>query len=137
MPRRLRNGLAVAAMTFAMFAGLGLLQGQESEKAADEPGQAQPRRGARGRRGAAGDSDPSPGAFLPPGGRFPGAGAPAQNLDKEPVDTSRNRRLAVRMKHAPAQMLATTVSRQYTGVPGVYLVAEPTSRKLNAVNSPG
>jgi hypothetical protein len=132
MARRLRSGLAFGAMTCALFVGLGLVQGQEGEKAADEPGQAQPRRGGRGRRGAAADSDLPPGAFQPPGGRF---AAPAQNPDKEPVDTTRNRRLALKIKHAPAQMLATTVGRQYTGVPGVYLVAEPTSNSL-LISSP-
>ncbi len=115
-------------MTCALFAGLALLRGQEGEKAADEPGLAQPRRGARGRRGANGDLELPPGAL--PLGRFAAAGAPPQNPDKEPVDTTRNRRLAVKMKHAPAQMLATTVGRQYNGVPGVILAAEPTSNWL-------
>jgi hypothetical protein len=115
-------------MTCALFAGLGLLRGQEGEKAADEPGLAQPRRGARGRRGANGDLELPLGAA--PAGRFAAAGAPPQNLDKEPVDTTRNRRLVVKIKHAPAQMLATTVGSQYTGVPGVFLVAEQTSNSL-------
>jgi type II secretory pathway component GspD/PulD (secretin) len=127
MSRRLRS-LTFGAMTCALFAGLGLLRGQEGEKAGDEPGQAQSRRGARGRRGANGDSELPPGA--PPVGRFTAAGAPPQNPDKEPVDATRNRRLAVKIKHAPAQMLSTTVGKQYTGVPGVFLVAEPTSNSL-------
>src|SRR5690242_14541212 len=123
MSPRLRPGLAFAALTCALFAGLGLLWGQETEKASDEPGQAQLRRGARGRRGASGDSEPAPGAFR--AGRA--AAAAPRDPEKEPVDTSRNRRLAVRIKHAPAQMLANTVGRQYTGVAGVNLVPEPTS----------
>jgi hypothetical protein len=104
-------------MSCALLAGLGLVRGQEGGKAADEPGQAKFRQGARGRRGGGVDAE------------FP-LGAPPPRDDKEPVDTTRNRRLVVKLKHTPAQMLATSVGRQYTGVPGVFLVAEPTSNSL-------
>ncbi len=130
MSRRLGRGLAYGALTGVLFAGLGLLFGQQAERAADEATETQ-LRPAEGLKKRANPISALPvEAPLGRGGRGSGPFAAPQTPDKDAVDTSRNKRVAVQIKNAPAATLSGAVARQYSGVAGVYLVPEAVSNSL-------
>jgi hypothetical protein len=120
--------MACGTLAAVLLAGLAPLHG-------DEPGQ--PGEGAGGvpfaprARRAPGADAPRPGAdgrlpVPPEAGRQPRASAP----EKDPIDTSGNKRIVLRVKHTPAHALAQSLERYFTGIAGIHIAGETVSNSL-------
>ncbi len=125
MLKRLRRGLAYGALTGVLFAGFGLLFGQDGERTSDEPTENQPQPAAGGKKRENANSALPPEGLRGRGGRGSGLFAAPQTPDKDAVDTSKNKRVAVQIKNAPAATLSGAVGKWcFPGVAGIYLVPE-------------
>ena len=131
VPSRRIPWLLSGTLTTVALVGLCGVRAQDAEQPTDE---AVPQRGVRRGRGTAGNLARDRANATSEATSAGVSGAEA-NADREPVDTSKNQRIVIRVEHTTASMLANVLVKHFQGVAGLSIIPSVTSNSL-LVSSP-